>query len=224
MIKVEKVKNQMSNQMAKRVLMSVLGVVICGISIGMFKYAALGVDPFQSLMSGLDAMVPVRFGTLYVLVNLGLLCFALIFDRSKIGLATLINLLFLGYIAEFSQHTTARLLPGLNIGGRFILLAAAVVILCLSSAFYFTADLGVSPYDSLALIWSQKQNRIPFSYCRIIGDLVCVVLGIVLCTMAGFSFTRILGEVGPGTIITAFFMGPLITWFNRHIAEPFLNE
>ena len=48
----------------KRILMSALGVVICGISVGMFKHASLGVDPFQSLMSGLDAVIPIRFGTL----------------------------------------------------------------------------------------------------------------------------------------------------------------
>ena len=77
----------------------------------MFKHASLGVDPFQSLMSGLDAVIPISFGTLYVLVNLVLLLFALLLDRRKIGLATLINLFLLGYIAQFSQGVCARLLP-----------------------------------------------------------------------------------------------------------------
>ena len=35
----------------KRILMSALGVIICGISVGMFNHVALGVDPFQALMS-----------------------------------------------------------------------------------------------------------------------------------------------------------------------------
>ena len=56
-------------------MMSIFGVVICGLSVGMFKHAAFGVDPFQALMSGLDAVIPVRFGTLYVIVNLLLLAF-----------------------------------------------------------------------------------------------------------------------------------------------------
>ena len=59
----------------KRIMMSIFGVVICGLSVGMFKHAAFGVDPFQALMSGLDAVIPVRFGTLYVIVNLLLLAF-----------------------------------------------------------------------------------------------------------------------------------------------------
>ncbi len=213
----------MKEHMTRRVLMSALGVAICGISVGMFKHAALGVDPFQSLMSGLDAVIPIRFGTLYVIVNLVLLGFALAFDRRKIGLATLINLFLLGYIAEFSQGLMARLLPEPTLAVRLGLLAVAIVIMCLASAFYFTADLGVSTYDALALIWSQRQRRIPFAACRVITDLVCVVGGVALCGLAGFTLSQIAGEVGVGTLVTAFFMGPLIEFFNQKVARPFLN-
>ncbi len=214
----------MDRQLAKRILMSALGVAICGVSVGMFKHAALGVDPFQSLMSGLDAVIPIRFGTLYVIVNLLLLTVALVFDRKKIGLATLINLFLLGYIAEFSQGCVQRLLPDPTLAVRLILLAVAIVIMCLASAFYFTADLGVSTYDALALIWSQRQSRIPFPVCRVITDLVCVLGGVALCRIAGFTVNQILGEVGVGTIITAFFMGPLIEFFNQKVARPFLSK
>ena len=206
----------------KRILMSAIGVIICGVSVGMFKHASLGVDPFQSLMSGLDAVIPISFGTLYVLVNLVLLLFALLLDRRKIGLATLINLFLLGYIAQFSQGVCARLLPDPSLPVRLGLLAVAIVIMCLASAFYFTADLGVSTYDAVALIWSEKQDNVPFPICRIITDLVCVIAGVVLCILAGFTLRQIFGEVGVGTIITAFFMGPLIELFNKKVARPFL--
>ena len=205
----------------KRILMSALGVIICGISVGMFKHASLGVDPFQSLMSGLDAVIPVRFGTLYVIVNLILLSFALIFDRRKIGLATLINLFLLGYIAEFSQGVCQTLFPEIRFAGRILLLVIAVVIMCLASAFYFTADLDVSTYDAVSLIWSEKQSRIRFQYCRIICDVLCVIAGAVLCRIGGVN---VFGEVNIGTVITAFFMGPLIAFFKEKIARPFLNQ
>ena len=86
----------------RRIFMSLFGVIICAISVGIFKIAALGVDPFQSLMSGLDKLIPISFGTLYVLVNLVLLTFSLIVDRHNIGIATFINLFLLGYITEFT--------------------------------------------------------------------------------------------------------------------------
>ena len=205
----------------RRIFMSALGVLICGVSVGMFKHASLGVDPFQSLMSGLDAVIPIRFGTLYVIVNLMLLTFALVFDRHKIGLGTLINLFLLGYVAEFSQGVCRTLFPSIGIVGRLILLLIAIVIMCLASSFYFTADLGVSTYDAVSLIWSEKQSKIRFQYCRIICDLICVCAGAILCKIGGIN---IFGEVNIGTIITAFFMGPLIAFFNEKVAKPFLNR
>ena len=204
--------------------MSVLGVVICGLSVGMFKHAAFGVDPFQALMSGLDAVIPIRFGTLYVIVNLLLLSFSLVTDRRKIGLATFINLFLLGYIVEFSQGVCERLLPAPGIAVRAGLFLPALVILSLASALYITADLGVSTYDAVALVWSERQKRIPFQFCRILTDSVCVIAGAVLCLLSGMSFVQIFGVVGIGTVITAFFMGPMIAFFNRHVAQPMLGN
>ena len=204
--------------------MCVLGVVICGLSVGMFKHAAFGVDPFQALMSGLDAVIPIRFGTLYVIVNLLLLSFSLVTDRRKIGLATFINLFLLGYIVEFSQGVCERLLPAPGIAVRAALFLPALVILSLASALYITADLVVSTYDAVALVWSERQKRIPFQFCRILTDSVCVIAGAVLCLLSGMRFVQIFGVVGIGTVITAFFMGPMIAFFNRHVAQPILGN
>lgn len=207
----------------KRVLMSVIGVLVCGLSVGIFKRAELGVDPFQSLMSGLNVVFPINFGTLYVIANVILLAFALIFDRHKIGIATVINLFLIGYVADFSLNMLTKIFPETNLLGRYILLLVGVVLMCLASAFYFTANLGVSTYDAVALVISERQSKVKFRYCRIITDLVCVLLGAGLCLIGGYSFSRVFTVVGVGTIITAFFMGPLIDFFNVHVARPFLE-
>ena len=211
------------NTLTKRILMSTLGVLICGLSVGMFKHAAFGVDPFQALMSGLDAVIPIRFGTLYVIVNLLLLSFSLVMDRRKIGIATFINLFLLGYAVEFSQAQCMRLFPAISLGGRVLLLLAAIAILSLASALYFTADLGVSTYDAIALVWSERQTKIPFPLCRVVTDSVCVIAGVALCRASGMGFRQIFASVGVGTVITAFFMGPLIAFFNRTVARPLLG-
>ena len=208
----------------RRLLMSVLGVLISGLSVGLFKRASLGVDPFQSLMSGLDAVLPIRFGTLYVIVCALLLLFSLITDRRKIGIATLINLFFFGYVAEFSLGRLQNWFPDLSLTGRFVMLILGIVIMCFASAFYFTADMGVSVYDAISLIVSERQRKVPFRFCRIISDLVCVSLGTALCLLSGMTWREVTGSVGIGTIITAFFMGPLIEFFKIHAAVPFLDK
>lgn len=208
----------------KRILMSIMGVVIGGISVGFFKRASFGVDPFQTLMSGLDSLIPISFGTLYVIVNVCLLLFSLINDKSRIGLATLINLFFLGYIVDFSHKFLLSTFPELGLPGRLLMLLFGIVVLCLASSFYFTANLGVSTYDAVALIISENWKLIPFRFCRILTDLTCVFLGVVLFLCSGHPKTELGGIIGAGTIITAFFMGPLIDAFNRHVAKPFLES
>lgn len=204
--------------------MSMIGVTVCGISVGFFKRAAYGVDPFQSLMSGLSAVLPISFGTLYVLVNVCLLLFSLVNDKSKIGIATLINLFFLGYIADYSHHLLLQLMPDLGHAGRAVMLIIGIVAMCVASSFYFTADMGVSTYDAVSLVMAYQWKLASFKVCRIGTDVCCVILGLLLFLLSGQSVSQIGQLVGIGTIITAFFMGPLIEFFNTHLARPFLNK
>ncbi|MBO4846301.1 MAG: hypothetical protein J5525_08335 [Lachnospiraceae bacterium] len=210
--------------MIKRIAMSLLGVIICAISVGIFKIAALGVDPFQSFMAGLDDMIPISFGTLYVITNAILLLFALIFDKHYIGIATFINLFLLGYITQFTYEYLQTVIVNPSMVIRVICLVVGVVIICFGSAFYMTADLGVSTYDAIALIICNTWKKGKFQYVRIITDLVCVILGVVLFLLAGGSVSMIPTIAGVGTIITAFFMGPFIEFFNVHVARPILKE
>ena len=203
--------------------MSVLGVTLCGISVGFFRFAAFGVDPFQSFMSGVDKLVPLSYGTLNVVVNAILLIFALVFDRHYIGIGTMVNLFLLGYIVEISQGTLNALLSPDNIVVRLLVFVVGFVALCFSSSVYMTADLGVSTYDAVAIIMAEKWKIGKFKYIRIITDFICVALGITLFMIGGGTLSGIPAFVGVGTILTAFFMGPLIDFFNRTVSKPFLE-
>lgn len=214
----------MKDKKVKRIAMSVWGVVLCGISVGFFKRATLGVDPFQSFMSGLSSLVPIGFGTLYVVVNICLLFFSVVNDKRKIGIATFINLFLLGYIADFSHQWLLDIFQDLRMPGRFVMCLVGIAAMCLASSFYFTADLGVSTYDAVALVMAEKWKIASFKVCRIGCDLCCVILGVVLFLCSGQSAGGVGQLVGIGTIITAFFMGPLIQYFRAHVAEPFLKR
>ncbi len=204
--------------------MSLFGVIICAISVGVFKIAALGVDPFQSFMAGLDNLVPLDFGLLYIIVNALLLIFALVFDRHYIGIATFINLFLLGYITQFSYQFLQTVIVEPSIFVRVVCLVVGVVVICFGSAFYMTADLGVSTYDAVALIIVNTWKKGKFQYVRIITDIVCVILGAALFVLGGGKISAIPTIAGIGTIITAFFMGPLIEFFNVHVARPILAK
>ncbi len=196
----------------KRLLMALFGVLVAGISVGLFRRSAFGTDPFQVLINGISNHITfVSFGAVYTCINLLMLIAIFLLDKHYIGIATFINIFLLGYVVQFSDDMVGRLIgDSPSIAVRILLLIAGVVILCFASAMYFTADLGVSTYDAVSLIMTDKKLG-KFRYLRIGTDVFCVVVGFLLG-----------GIVGVGTIITAFFMGPLIDFFNKKVAEPLL--
>ncbi|WP_294749928.1 hypothetical protein [uncultured Ruminococcus sp.] len=210
--------------MKKRIIMSIMGVMIGAVSVAVFKMAAFGVDPFQSFMSGISKLIPISFGTLYVIVNAVLLTFSLIFDRHYIGIATFINLFLLGYVTEYSYKLLRWMIPEPSMPLRVVFLIAGIVIICIGSSLYITADLGVSTYDAVALIMASKWKIGKFKFIRICTDVCCVVLGSVMFIAGGGKLSEIPTIAGIGTIITAFFMGPLIEFFSEHFARKLLND
>ncbi len=203
-------------EMKRRIVMTLFGVLICAFSVGMFSHSGMGVDPFQVLAQSMgrhaERLWGLDYGTFYSILNLLMLVGVFFWNRRKIGLGTIMNIFLVGYIASFSEGLFARLLPDPALPVRIAMLAVAVVIMCFGSAFYFTGDLGVSTYDAVALTISERTNQKYFKYIRIATDLICVGIG---CALGG------LDKVGAGTIITALFMGPLISFFRRTVAEPF---
>ena len=196
--------------------MALVGMAVAGIAVGFFKRAFFGVDPFQCLCNGINRVIPIGFGTLYMIINAVLLVIDLFLDRHYIGISTFINLFLVGYAAEFSENLLARLLGDQGIPGRILLLVIGIVVSCIAAAFYYTADLGVSTYDAIPLHIADRKPKLfgrvlPFRVIRILCDLVCVGIGFALGFMPGV-----------GTIVTALFMGPLISFFRRTVSDPLL--
>ena len=71
---------------------------------------------------------------------------------------------------------------------------------------------------------SEKWKLGKFQYIRIACDFVCVALGVGIFLLSGGTWRQVPEIAGIGTIITAFFMGPLIAFFRRTIALPLLNR
>lgn len=194
----------------RRLLMTLAGVSVSGVSVAFFKQAAFGVDPFQSFCNGVHQVIPISFGTLYMLINAALLLVAFVCYRRYIGIATFINLFLLGYLIEFSESAIVSLFGPPTMAMRIFYIAFGMIVLCFASSLYITADLGVSTYDAVALVLAEKKIA-PFRFIRIATDLICVIIGWVLGYLPGV-----------GTVLTAFCMGPLISVFNEKCAKPML--
>lgn len=197
----------------KRVAMTTIGVIFCAIAVGFFKCSQFGVDPFQCFAQGIWGRFFVNtasYGTYYIVLSALMLVIDLFIARSYMGVATLVNMFLTGYIVDFTCWVINSLCPNANLPVRIVFLVIAVLVMCFASSLYMTSNLGVSVYDAIPIVISNK-SKIPFRFVRISCDLICVIIG----TLTGLL-------PGVGTLITAFFMGPLIEFFNHRFSEPFL--
>lgn len=98
--------------------MSLSGMVLCAVAVAIFKLAALGVDCFQAFLTGLDQLLPIKYGTLYASVNAVFLLFMLIADRpwrqvpAIVGFGTVITAFFMGPLIDYFNRKVA--IPMLN--------------------------------------------------------------------------------------------------------------
>lgn len=140
----------------RRVVMTVFGVLIVGFSIEMFNFSAFGMNPFQLFAHGVSRYILLGYGTFYSILSLIMLIFIYIVGRHKIGLGTFINVFLLG-IVQFSSWLFETHIPTPTLGLKIIFLIIGIIVMCFGSSLYFTGDLGVSTYDAVALILSEKK-------------------------------------------------------------------
>ena len=215
-------KMRVNSDICKRVLMTVLGIPIGAASVSFLKIAALGIDPFQSFMSGLCSLIPVSYSTLYVIVNLILLIFVLASDRCYIGFGTLMGLTCTGFIIQISYAFLQKIFNSPTLWMRVIFLLIGIIIMCFASSLYFTANLGVYIYEAVTLVLANKWHIASLKYCRMGCDFLCVLFGGILLWLGKGNISEIFAIIGIGTIISSCFVGPLIDFFNHHVAVPFL--
>ena len=204
----------------RRFAMTVVGVLLCSFSIAVFKESDFGLDPFQCISQGV--YIPfsrfVSFGNYYIVWSFLLLIADYFLDRKQLGPATFVHMFLTGYIVDGSVFLIRQVLPDPALPVRIAMLLMAVVLTCIGASLYFTSAQGVSVYDAIPLALADKRIRlagkvVPFRYIRVVCDFICVGVG---CLFGLFP--------GIGTIITAFFMGPLIDFFSVHIARPLLAK
>jgi len=207
------IKRYLSDVGGKRLGVMALGNLLLGMGISVFKLSGLGNDAYNGFLMALGDRTGVPFALLAVLVGGVLAVVEFLFGRSLLGVGTIVNLLLAGSSASvFYGVWTALAPPPEALPLQLVVLAAGVAVTGLGLAMYQTANAGVSPYDSMALILSQRLPRVPYFWCRIGTDGLCAVL----CFLLG-------GLLGVGTVVAAFGLGPVVQGFSQ-LLEPWVKD
>lgn len=216
------------HNMIKRSVISFLSIIIMGFGISLFSLSGFGVDPFTSMNMSVSSAIGIGYGTYQMIVNAVLIIFVIIAaHRGLIGIGTLFNMIGVGYSCELFTNIFSSMLKGVSdiLIARLCLLAMGIIILCFSCSLFFTANVGVGPYDCIGFMISQKTG-IAYKWVRVCTDIVVTSIGLIVSggldaiLHGNFSDVK---NIGIGTIITAFMTGPLINFFSKHISSKILD-
>lgn len=197
----------------KRMIVMILGIVIMGLGVCLFKLSVMGNDPSSALVMSIGNRIGLPFSITLIIANAIWFILEIIAGRKLIGIGTFFNWFGVGILTDLWSYAIISLFPIPDaFFPRLIIMAAGVIILSLSCAMYQTADLGIAPYDAISLIMDQKLP-LPYFWCRIITDSVSTIIAFLLG-----------GIIGLGTLICALGLGPFIHFFTKHVVRRFLHE
>lgn len=196
----------------KRMVIMVIGNIFVGMGISIFKLSGLGNDPFSGAVMALADLSGISYASLLVIINSALFVIQFIFGRKLIGIGTLVNAVFLGYIVTFFYDILICIWISCGSPSSFPVRTAivfiGVIVISLGVSLYQTSAAGIAPYDSLALITSKKWTKFPYFWHRIFTDGFCAFI----CFLTG-------GIVGLGTLVSAFGLGPFVQFFDTHLSS-----
>ena len=200
----------------KRVLISFLGVTGMGFFLSFLVNCNLGTDPCTFMNRSISARIGMGFGNWQLILNAVMFVIVLLLKRSLIGFGTLFNMVLVGYYVDFFNWVWGRTLPSslfIDAPTRWAIFLIALLLFMISASIYINADTGVSPYDGLPIILTEKVTKrfpkIPKMLVRITWDALAIVVGVL------FGGIPIIG-----IILMALFLGPLISLVGKFLKKP----
>lgn len=205
-------------KITKRAGMMILGILFIGLCVSFLRLSGFGVDPFSAMNLGISGFIGWSFGTWQLLMNAVILVIVFFQARHCIGAGTIINMIFVGYIADFVCWLVQDVVQiEMSLPLRIIALVLAQLMASMGVALYMVADMGIAPYDSVAItIEKLTHQKIPFHKARVLSDVVVVIVGIAFASASGAGIWAV---AGIGTVINACFNGPLIQFFKTKLEK-----
>ena len=198
----------------KRIGMMLGGIMLIGMCVAAYRMSGFGVDPFTCMNLGVSGFNGMLFGTWQLIVNAVLLVIVYFTVRHCIGIGTVVNMVCVGYIADFLcwiLQEKAGLTITLPI--QILFLIIGTLFASVGCAMYMAAELGIAPYDSVAFIITKvTKDKVSFRMARVVSDITCVCIGVIFCIISHGKLSTI---IGIGTLVNAFCNGPLIQFFSN---------
>lgn len=204
----------------------IIGQLVLALGLAIFNLTGSN-HPFHTMLYGAEALIGKPFfsyANLQIMLNIVLVVIEILWGLKYIGIGSILNIFLLGYVITFMTNMLGLLgLPaaidwpaaiaagfaGITAGNmvcHVVVLVMGTLVISLGLSMYQAGNVGVAPYDSMALILTDR-TKIPFFWCRMITDGACFIVTLLVA-----------GKIGLGTIVTVFCTGPFIRFFDKTVS------
>ncbi|MDF2854565.1 MAG: YitT family protein [Neobacillus sp.] len=186
----------MRKEYALRWTFFVLGMLILALGAALtIEGELLGIGPWDVFHYGLFLNFGLTIGTWNIIIGFLLLSFASISKKKLPKIGAFLNMLLFGLFMDFFLW----ILPSIDsVIGAVFSFVMGVVLLGFGIGLYVAADLGSGPRDGIMIMIIEKTGW-SLKWVRNGMEIFVLLLGWLLG-----------GPVGVGTIIIAFFLGPIV--------------
>ena len=203
---------QKTNISTSRIVGMLLGCVVISLGIAFFKQSGLGNDSITALNLRAAELLGISLGTMNLMANTLFFIAEILWGRKYIGLGTFFNWVAIGYMVTFFYQNIEKTFGvATSFPIQFVFVLLGVVVISIGVSMYQTANLGIAPYDYLA-IGIADHTAFPYFGCRIFTDALTALITFLLG-----------GLIGLGTLICAFGLGPFISFFDTHFSRKWIR-
>tara|TARA_A100001015_G_scaffold315480_1_gene427397 strand:- start:1572 stop:2219 length:648 start_codon:yes stop_codon:yes gene_type:complete len=175
-------------------LLLCLGLTIFGLGEGLLLLSTTGNSPWSVLAEGITKITGITIGTSTFLISVGVLLLW-VFLKQKPGIGTIMNIIIIAGVIDL---TLIYFEPPTSLISKYILAVVSVLLVGFGSGIYLVANLGPGPRDGLMTGLTRVTN-LPIAFIRASIEISIVLIGWYLG-----------GNVGIGTLIFAFGIGPAV--------------
>jgi uncharacterized membrane protein YczE len=168
---------------------------LVGAGIALAVRSGLGAAPWDVFHVGLHRATGLSVGAATLITGVAAVVVAGV-AGVRPGLGTLVNPLLLGTCID---GALALLPPAPSLPAALAYHAAGLLLMAVGTGLYLSADLGSGPRDSLMIALARRGAGVPRA--RVVLELGALGTGLLLG-----------GAAGPGTVIYALAIGPLVGW------------
>lgn len=213
-------KNLKPAQLAARLTIYCLGLLVLAFGIALSVNCNLGVSPVSSLPYVVSQIIGISLGTCTTIVYGTYVLIQMVLNGRKFQPALLLQLVFstiFGYFVDGAKAVLGDfMLPGYL--GQLAMLAVSIVLIGFSLVLYIDVKIAPMPAEGLVACIAEKLGK-PFSTVKTLFDCTSVLVGAILC----FVFLGRLTGIREGTVITAMLVGKM-TGILRKYLSPLIDK